>query len=73
MGWLMMQELILVICGLIDITCANTVSEDAVISITMAVLLLDFVFNLQYVFCSSLRVTTARYYGVNDKSAVGVH
>ena len=71
MGWLMMQELILVICGLIDITCANTVSEDAVISITMAVLILDFVFNLQYVFCSALRVTTARYYGVNDKSAVG--
>lgn len=69
--WLMMQELIFAICGLVDITCANFVSDDAVISITMAVLISDFALNLRYVFGSSLRVTTARYYGADNKSAVG--
>lgn len=71
MCWLMTQELIFAICGLVDITCANFVSNDAVIGITMAILISDFALNLRYVFGSSLRVTTARYYGADNKSAVG--
>lgn len=71
MGWLMIQELIFAICGLVDITCANFLSNDAVIAVTMAVFISNFALKLRDAFSSALRVTTARYSGANDKAAMG--
>lgn len=71
MGWLIIQELIFSLCALVDITCANFVSDDAVIAVTIATTVGNFALNLRGVYSSALRVTTSRYFGANDKEAAG--
>lgn len=66
MGWLMIQELIFSICGLVDITCANFISNDAVIAVAMAAAISTFMLKIRSVFSSALRVTSSRYFGAGD-------
>lgn len=71
MGWLIVQELIFALCALVDITCASFISDDAVIAVTVATTVGNFAIGLRNVYSSALRVTSARYFGANDKDAAG--
>ena len=46
MFWLMLHNIIFVICSLVDIACANSISEDAVIAITVAFLIYTLMVNV---------------------------
>ena len=70
-GWLIIQEFIFALCALVDITCANFVSDDAVIAVTIATTVGNFALSLRGVYGSALRVTTSRYFGANDNEAAG--
>lgn len=63
MFWLMLHNIIFVICSLVDIACANSISEDAVIAITVAFLIYTLMINVHDVFAKALRIMASRYFG----------
>ena len=66
MFWLMLHDLIFVACALVDISCANLLSEDAVIGITVACSIHTLMFSAHNVFARALRVVGSRYYGAGE-------
>ena len=66
MGWLMSYNLILVVALLIDISCVSFISEDAVISLTIACSIYYLMFSAYRIFCWAFRVIASKYYGAKD-------
>lgn len=66
MFWLMLHDLIFVVCSLVDISCANMISGDAVIAVSVACSVHSLMFSLHKIFARSLRVIASRLYGAKD-------
>lgn len=66
MTWLMLHDLIFVACSLVDISCANMISDDAVIAITVTCSIHSLLFSMHKMFARALRVIASRYYGAKD-------
>lgn len=66
MFWLMLHDLIFVVCSLVDISCANLISDDAVIAITVACSLHSLMFSMHKIFARALRIIASRFYGAGD-------
>ena len=69
MGWLMSYNLILVVTSLIDISCASFISDDAVISLTIACSIYHLMFSAYRIFCRAFRVIASKYYGAKDEES----
>lgn len=70
MLWLILQGIILESLNWVDMACVNSISADAIIAVTFALVIYNLIYNAHNVFAKGLRVIASRLYGANDRKEI---